>query len=104
MSPDITPISKVWHHDVQGSPGGCQICSSERDGVEDGSIDMADCSWVFVMEFLNIRSCMELVVHLPAVVTIIISLPLDQVFKVIVPHSTIEDCFNFIFLFTIDEC
>jgi hypothetical protein len=47
---------------------------------------------------------MELVVPLPAVVTIVISLPLDQVFKVIVPHSTVEDHFNFKFLFTIDEC
>jgi hypothetical protein len=69
-------------------------------------LKMAALIWqaVFVMEFLNLHSCMELVVHLPAVVTVIISLPLDQVFKVIVPHSTIEDCFNFIFLFTINEC
>jgi hypothetical protein len=45
---------------------------------------------------------MELVVHLPAVV-IIVSLPLDQVFKAIVPHLTIEDSFNFEFLFAINE-
>jgi hypothetical protein len=47
---------------------------------------------------------MELVVHLPAVVTVVISLPLDQVFKVIVPHSTIEDRLDFKFLFAINEC
>jgi hypothetical protein len=47
---------------------------------------------------------MELVVHLPAVVTIVVSLPLDDVFELILPHSTIEDCFDFIFLFAIDEC
>jgi hypothetical protein len=46
---------------------------------------------------------MELVVHLPAVVTVVVSLPLDQVFEAIVPHLTIEDCFNFEFLFAIDE-
>jgi hypothetical protein len=47
---------------------------------------------------------MELVVCMPAVVTIVISLPLDQVFEVNVPHLTIEDRFNFEFLFTINEC
>jgi hypothetical protein len=57
-----------------------------------------------MMEFRNLLSCVELVVCMPAVVTVIISLPLDQVFEVIVPHSTIEDCFDFKFLFTINEC
>jgi hypothetical protein len=56
------------------------------------------------MEFRNLLSCMELVVCMPAVVTIVVSLPLDQVFEAIVPHSTIEDHFNFKFLFTINEC
>jgi hypothetical protein len=32
---------------------------------------------------------MELVVHLPAVVTIIVSLPLDKELEAIVPHSTV---------------
>jgi hypothetical protein len=43
MSLYINPPSKVWHHDMQGSPGGRQICLSERDGVEDGSIDVVSC-------------------------------------------------------------
>jgi hypothetical protein len=46
---------------------------------------------------------MELMMHLPAIVTIIISLPLYKVLKVIVPHSTVQDCFDLIFLFTINE-
>jgi hypothetical protein len=40
---------------------------------------------------------MELVVCMPAVVTIVVSLPLE-------PHSTIEDRFDFEFLFTINKC
>jgi hypothetical protein len=27
----LPPPSKVRHHDVQGLPGGCQVCSSEGD-------------------------------------------------------------------------
>jgi hypothetical protein len=77
---------------------------SERDGVKDGRVDTVSCSWVFAMEFRNLLSYMELVVCMPAVVTIVIFLPLDQVFEVIVPHSTIEDRFDFEFLFTINEC
>jgi hypothetical protein len=71
---------------------------SERDGVKDGHIDMVSCSQVFAMEFQNLLSCMELVVCVPAVMTIIISLSLDQVFKAIVPHSIIDDHFDFEFL------
>jgi hypothetical protein len=41
---------------------------------------------------------------MPAIVTIVVSLPLDQVFEAIVPHSTIEDHFDFEFLYTINEC
>jgi hypothetical protein len=65
---------------------------------------MASYSSIFVMEFWNLLLCMELVVCVPAVVTIVISLPLNQVFEAIVPHLTIEDCFDFEFLFTINEC
>jgi hypothetical protein len=40
---------------------------------------------------------------MPAIVTIIVSLPLNKVFKVIVLHLTVKDCFNLVFVFAIDE-
>jgi hypothetical protein len=46
---------------------------------------------------------MELVMCLPAVVILIISLPLDQVFKAIVPHLTVQDLFDCTLLFAINE-
>jgi hypothetical protein len=41
---------------------------------------------------------------MPAVVTGVVSLPLDQVFEAIIPHLTIEYCFDLEFLFAIDKC
>jgi hypothetical protein len=38
------------------------------------------------------------------VMTLIVSLPFNQVFKVIVPHLTVQDLLNLVFLFAIDEC
>jgi hypothetical protein len=57
MSPYITPPSKVWRHDVQGSPGGGQICSGKWDRVKDGRIDMAGCARVFVVELRYLQLC-----------------------------------------------
>jgi hypothetical protein len=87
MSPYITPSSKVLHHNTQGSPGSHQISLSEMNGIKRDCIDMASCSWVFAMELHHFSSHMELVMHMPAIVTIIVSLP--QVLKVIVPHLTV---------------
>jgi hypothetical protein len=42
--------------------------------------------------------------HMPAIVTIIISLPLDQILKVIVSHSAVRDIFDLIFVFPINKC
>jgi hypothetical protein len=47
---------------------------------------------------------MELVMHMPDIVTVIVSLPLDEVLKAIVPHSTVQDHFNLVFIFTVNEC
>jgi hypothetical protein len=51
-------------------------------------------SWVFVMELHHFSLHMELVMCMPAVVTLIISLPFNQVFEVIVPHLTVQDLLN----------
>jgi hypothetical protein len=46
---------------------------------------------------------MDLCVYLPLVITLIIALPLDQVFQVIVTHLAIQYCLNLILLLAIDE-
>jgi hypothetical protein len=46
---------------------------------------------------------MDLCVHLPLIVTLIITLEFDQILQVIVTHSAIQYCLNLILLFTIDK-
>jgi hypothetical protein len=46
---------------------------------------------------------MDLCVYLPSVITLVIALPLDQVFQAIVRHSAIQYCLNLILLLAIDE-
>jgi hypothetical protein len=89
MSPYVTPSSKVWCHNTQGSPCSHQICSSEGNEIEDSSIDMVSFSWIIAMEFCHLSLCMGLVMYLPAIVSVIVSFPLKQVLKVIVPYSTV---------------
>jgi hypothetical protein len=45
---------------------------------------------------------MELVMHMPAIVTIVIAFPLDQILEVIISHLTVKDCFDLVFIFTIN--
>jgi hypothetical protein len=47
---------------------------------------------------------MELVIHMPAIVTVIIALPLDQILEAIISHSTVNDRFDLIFICTVNEC
>jgi hypothetical protein len=51
------PPFKVRHHNARRPPGGFQVCSSERDQVEDGRVDMAHCAGVFVVELCYLRLC-----------------------------------------------
>jgi hypothetical protein len=46
---------------------------------------------------------MDLSMYLLTVMTRIIALSLDEVLKVVVPHVTIEDVLNLIFILTIDD-
>jgi hypothetical protein len=41
--------------------------------------------------------------HLPLVITLVITLPLDQVLQAVVPHSAIQYRLDLILLLTIDE-
>jgi hypothetical protein len=56
------------------------------------------------MEFRHLRFGVEISIHLPAIMTLIVALPFNQVFEVVIPHSTIQNGFDFVLLFTIDEC
>jgi hypothetical protein len=73
------PPFKVQCHDMQRPPGGCQVRSSERNLVEDGRIDIARCARVFTVELPYLQLCMDLCVHLPLIVTLIITFKRDQV-------------------------
>jgi hypothetical protein len=103
MSPYITPSSKARRHDVRGSPGGHQIHSSERDGVEDGRVYMVHCTGVFVVELCYLRLCMYLCMHLPLVVTLVITFPLNQVLQSVVTHAAVQDSLDLILFLTVDE-
>ena len=46
---------------------------------------------------------MYIVVHFPAVVSSVITLPLDEVLKLIPAHVTVQDCFDFELFSTIDQ-
>jgi hypothetical protein len=41
--------------------------------------------------------------HLPLVVTLVITLELEQVFQSVVTHAAIRYCLDFVLLFAIDE-
>jgi hypothetical protein len=46
---------------------------------------------------------MDLCVHLPLIVTLVITLELDQVLQAVVTHSAIQYCLDLILLLTVDE-
>jgi hypothetical protein len=46
---------------------------------------------------------MDLCVYLPLVITLVIALPLDQVFQAIVMHLAIQYCLDLILLLAVDE-
>jgi hypothetical protein len=103
ITPYITPPSKARHHDMQGSPGGCQVHSSKGDLVEDSHVNMAHCAGVFAVELHYLRLCMYLYMHLPLIVTLVITLPLDQVLQVVVAHSAVQYSLDLVLFLTIDK-
>jgi hypothetical protein len=46
---------------------------------------------------------MDLYVHLPLIVTLVITLELEQVLQAVVTHSAIQYCLDLILLLTIDK-
>jgi hypothetical protein len=47
---------------------------------------------------------MDLCVYLPLIVTLVITLELEQVFQSVVTHVAVQDSLNLIFFLTVDEC
>jgi hypothetical protein len=57
---------------------------------------------VFVVELCYLRLCMDMCVNLPLIVTLIITLELEQVLQVVVTHLAIQYCLNLVLLLAID--
>jgi hypothetical protein len=46
---------------------------------------------------------MEISMDFPAVIAVVVTLPLDQILESIVPHSTVKDFFDCVLFLTINE-
>jgi hypothetical protein len=64
---------------------------------------MSSCAGVVAMECHYLQPGVDLSMYLPAVVTHIIVLPLDEVLEVVVPHVAVKDILNLILLIAIDD-
>jgi hypothetical protein len=64
---------------------------------------MAHYTRVFAVELCYLQLCMYLCMHPPLIVTLVITLPLDQVLQVVVTHSAVQYSLDLILFFTIDE-
>jgi hypothetical protein len=58
---------------------------------------------VVAMESGNLWPSMDLLMYLPAVITHVIALPLDEILKVIIPHVTIKDLLNLILSLSVNN-
>jgi hypothetical protein len=64
---------------------------------------MSSCAGVVVMEHSNLWPGMDLSMYLPAVITCIIAFQLDDILEAVIPHATIKDLLNLIFILAIDD-
>jgi hypothetical protein len=55
------------------------------------------------MAHSNLQLGMDQSTYLPAVMTCIIALPLDEIFKVVISHVAIKDLLDFIFIVAVDN-
>jgi hypothetical protein len=61
------------------------------------------CARVVAMECSNLQPGINLSIYLPAVMTCIIALPLDEILKSVVPHAAIKDFLYLILLVAVDK-
>jgi hypothetical protein len=47
---------------------------------------------------------MEIPMDFPAVIAVVVTLPLDQILESIVPHSTVKDFFDCVLFLPINQC
>jgi hypothetical protein len=64
---------------------------------------MSSSTRVVVMEYGNLWPGIDLLMYLPVVITCIVTFPLDEILKAVIPHATIQDLLDFIFILTIDD-
>jgi hypothetical protein len=64
---------------------------------------MACGTGVFAVEQHYLQLCMDMCVNLPLIVTLVISLELEQVLQLVVTHLAIQYCLDFVLLLAIDE-
>jgi hypothetical protein len=65
---------------------------------------MARCTGVFAVELRYLRLFIDLCVYLPLIVTLVITLGLEQVFQLVVTHVAVQDSLNLILFLTVNEC
>jgi hypothetical protein len=64
---------------------------------------MASSTRVVAMEHCNLQLGMDLMMYLPAIITCVIAFPLDEVLETVIPHATIKDFLDFIFVLAVDD-
>jgi hypothetical protein len=64
---------------------------------------MACGAGVFAVEQRYLWLCMDMCVNLPLIVTLVITLELEQVLQVVVTHSAIQYGLDLIFFLAVDE-
>jgi hypothetical protein len=58
---------------------------------------------VVAMKCGNLQPGMDLIICLPAVVTCAVTFPLNKILEAVIPHETIQDLLDFIFILAINN-
>ena len=92
-SPYILPPPSRRGDTMRGSPVGGEVRrtpgwvgTDKGDVVEGGRVDLSWGTKVLMMELHDGIRCVDIAVYCPAVVSSIVALPFDQVFKAVVAH------------------
>ena len=95
------------HPPLRKASTRCLVCQgerTERDGTEGSGSDTTWGSGVVSVEFRDfLGGIADLVCILPGVAFCSVAFPLDQVLESPTVHSTVQDLFHCILLFSVDE-
>jgi hypothetical protein len=64
---------------------------------------MSSCARVVAIKHSYLQPGMNLSMYLPAIVTCIVALPLDEILESVVPHAAIKDLLYLILLVAVDD-